>query len=49
MTKTELEKRAGRSAPTEAERRIAARVVVKANKVRRVETPKWVKALAKTS
>jgi hypothetical protein len=47
MTKAELERRAGRRAPSEAERRIAARVVVKANKARKVPTPAWVKALSK--
>ena len=49
MTKTELEQRAGRRAPSEAERRIAARVVVKANEASKVPTPAWVKALSKRS
>jgi hypothetical protein len=44
---TELEKRAGRPAPTEAERRIAARIVVEGNKATRTKTPKWILELAK--
>lgn len=47
MTRTELEKIAGRRAPSETERRIAARVVVRANKARKISTPAWVVALAK--
>lgn len=43
---TELEKRAGRPAPTEAERRIAARIVVEGNKATRTKTPKWILELA---
>lgn len=49
MTKTQLEKVAGRPAPSEAERRIAARVVVRANKARKVQTPQWIKDLAEAS
>ncbi|WP_171010994.1 MULTISPECIES: hypothetical protein [unclassified Microbacterium] len=49
MTKEELERRAGRPAPTEAERRIAARIVVRGNKARRVPTPQWIIDLAKAS
>jgi len=49
MTKAELEKRAGRPAPTEAERRIAARIVVEGNKATRTKTPKWILELAKSA
>ncbi len=46
MTKSELEKKAGRSRPTEAERRIAAKIRVQADKKRKVETPQWIVDLA---
>lgn len=46
MTKTELEKRAGRSRPSEAERKLAAKIRVRADKKRKVDTPAWIVALA---
>lgn len=49
MTKEELEKLAGRRAPTEAERRIAARIVVEGNKATRTKTPQWILDLANSA
>ncbi len=46
MTKTELEKRAGRSRPSEAERKLAAKIRVRADKKRKVDTPAWIVELA---
>jgi hypothetical protein len=46
MTVTELEKRAGRSRPSEAERKLAAKVRVRADKRRKVQTPAWILKLA---
>lgn len=49
MTKAELEERAGRRAPTENERRLAARIIVNGDKARGVKTPQWIVDLAKAS
>lgn len=49
MTRTELEKRAGRPVPSQTERKIAARIVVTGDKARGVKTPQWIVDLAKAS
>lgn len=49
MTATEFEERTGRRVPSEAERRIAARIRVNADRALKVETPQWIKDLAKAS
>jgi hypothetical protein len=46
MARTALERAAGRKAPSEAERRIAARVVVKARRALRQPIPLWLLTLA---
>ena len=46
MTVTELEKKAGRSRPSEAERKLAAKIRVNADKKRKAETPAWIRKLA---
>ncbi|SEB55458.1 hypothetical protein SAMN04489806_1090 [Paramicrobacterium humi] len=49
MNKSQSENRSGRRVPTEAERRIAARIRVNADQARKVDTPQWIKDLAKAS
>ncbi len=49
MTNQESSQYPGRRVPSEAERRIAARIRVTADRARKVETPQWIKELAKAS
>ena len=49
MTTNEVPQSDDRRVPSEAERRIAARIRVTADRARRVETPEWIKELAKAS
>lgn len=49
MQRAERERIAGRPAPTEAERKLAARIRVRADKARKAQTPEWIKALAQAS
>lgn len=46
MTKADFEERTGRPAPTDAERRLAAEIRVRADKRRKAQTPKWIQKLA---
>ena len=46
MTKAKFEERTGRPAPTDAERRLAAQIRVRADKRRKVATPQWIQKLA---
>lgn len=45
----ELERIAGRRRPSEAERRIAARIVVAGNRAAKRPTPEWIQRLAKSA
>lgn len=49
MTKSQTVKKADRRVPTQIERRIAARIRVSTDRALKVETPQWIKDLAKAS
>ncbi len=49
MKTQEAPRSTGRPAPSERERKIAARIRVNADRARKVDTPKWIRKLAETS